>query len=537
VGLTTGDIELQDGELSIGEEKISVAGHYKAGASEVTFACERVDLRKIASVGALVGFDASTLRSGIVSSSGTVAHAPAQGVSVRAQPLRIDNLRVSSRDATYQASKIAGSIACSSHRGESTCSADLDVGDFGYAGTGVELSRVGARLEKLRVALQSTGKMRATGSVKASSLQLRSEAVDVRGIEALSVPLDISVARDTGYLIQGPVTARGVTLRIADREISQAQGEISVSLSSAGDTYTTSTLTANTAGEPVALRGSFAKSPHSYTARELKLRVAGGEVSVSAEIQRDPKLRYSAQIGVDNTDVPRLLAVVLRRSEDSFDGKVKKLVVSLNGDLRDPVSSVAGQGSFSVMATRIRGFDLTRTLADALASIPIANFALSKDKLADDGLDKAAEGIFAIGDGRINFSSLNVYRQKYSVQATGSYSFTSEVDLKGAVVFMRDTLSSLGGGFDTLGSLLGRLGKVEVPIFIRGKVPKISIVPDLVTLVRDNSGLTLVGSVLGGTLDAGRSIAGFVLNPFGSRRDENRPQDGKLENNPSGQSR
>jgi len=529
VGLTTGSIQLQDGELSVGEQKVSVAGRYEAGTGEATFACERIDLRKVASITTLVEVDASALRSGIVSSSGKISYTPARGLSVRAQSLRIDNLRVSSGDETYQASTTAGAIACSAFRGGATCSADLEVDDFGYAGAGLKISRVATRLEKLRVALQSTGEVRATGSLKASSMQLRSETLDVRGIEALSAPIAVSVARGTGYLIQGPVTVRGVALRIADREISQAQGEVFVSLSSAGDTFATSNLTASTAGETVAFRGSFAISPRSYVAHDVKLGVAGGEVSVAAKIQRDPKLGYSAQIGVVNTDVPRLLAVVLKRSEDPFDGKVKKLAVSLNGDLRDPVRSLAGQGSFSLMATRIRGFDLTRTLADALASIPIANLALSRDKLADDGLDKAAEGVFVLGDSKINFSSLSVYRQKYSVQATGSYSFTSEVDLKGAVVFMRDTLSSLGGGFDTLGSLLGRLGKVEVPIFIRGTVPKISIVPDLVTLVKDNSGLTLMGGVLGGTLDAGRSIAGFVLSPFGSRRDDTGSQDGKLE--------
>ena len=94
---------------------------------------------------------------------------------------------------------------------------------------------------------------------------------------------------------------------------------------------------------------------------------------------------------------------------------------------------------------------------------------------------------------------------------------------------MKQTLTSLGGGFERLGSLLGRVGKVEIPVFIRGQVPNISVVPDVVTLVKDNSGLTLVGNVLGSTLDAGRSVAGFVLSPFESKR--NREQ--SSEENPT----
>ena len=57
---------------------------------------------------------------------------------------------------------------------------------------------------------------------------------------------------------------------------------------------------------------------------------------------------------------------------------------------------------------------------------------------------------------------------------------------------------------------------MEIPIFIKGKIPDISITPDLVTLARDNSGITLVGDVLGKTVQAGRAVTDFVLSPFSS---------------------
>jgi hypothetical protein len=196
------------------------------------------------------------------------------------------------------------------------------------------------------------------------------------------------------------------------------------------------------------------------------------------------------------------------------------LNVSLKGLIRSLPRSLSGEGDFKLMSTRIRGFDLTRALADALSSIPIANLTLSKEKLTDDGLDKMAEGIFTITEEKLNFSSLTFYRQQYTLQAIGSYSFSKVVDLRGSVTFMKQTLSGLGGGFEQLGSLLGRVGKVEIPIFIRGQVPNLSVVPDVVNLVKDNSGVTLAGEVLGTTLNAGRSVADFVLSPFESRRNK-----------------
>jgi hypothetical protein len=232
---------------------------------------------------------------------------------------------------------------------------------------------------------------------------------------------------------------------------------------------------------------------------------------------------------VSNAVVSSLAAVILARHENPFDGQIRSLSVAVRGSFAELLTSLRGEGDFKLMSTRVRGFDLTRALADALSSIPIANLTLAKEKLSDEGFDKAAEGVFTIADEKLHFSSLTFYRHQYTLAATGTYSFSKFLDLKGAVTFMKQTLTSLGGGFERLGSLLGRVGKVEIPVFIRGQVPNISVVPDVVTLVKDNSGLTLVGNVLGSTLDAGRSVAGFVLSPFESKR--NREQ--SSEENPT----
>ncbi len=514
--------DVREGEFSVGGEKVTFSGHYGPGPQLTAgkLAAKSLDLRNLAALTRPMGIDLSILRSGRVSVSSDVSFSSNAGFALRTADLQASQLSVEGRGSSYQASSVRGPVQCAVSAQKTDCSADLKVADLRFERGDIALSNVSGRLEKLEVVAQSRGGTRVSGLLTSSSAHFKSPTVEVRRIVSLSTPLQLFISDKGEYTVEGEVTGHGIDVQVADREILQVGGAVHMSLSSAGDSFSTSSLSASIMGHAVTVAGVFASSREAYSFRDLKANIGGGEVSLVGEIRRTPELPFSARLTVNNATVSTVATVILARQENPFDGQIRNMSLSLNGSLHRLPSSLTGAGNFKLMSTRIKGFDLTRALADAISTIPIANLALSKEKLTDDGLDKAGEATFTIADEKMLFSSLTFYRQQYTLQATGSYSFSKMVDLTGQVIFMKETLNSLGGGFDKLGALLGRVGKVEIPIFIRGQVPNISVVPDVVTLLKDNSGLTLAGNVLGATVDAGRSVADFVLSPFGSRKNK-----------------
>jgi hypothetical protein len=514
--------ELRDGGVSLNGEQVSVSGRYGPGAqlSEGTLSMTSFRIHKLTEAAKRVGIDLSVVRSGEVTGTSDVSYSKSGGLSVRTRDLVVKKMALSPAGSTYEALAVRGPIDCTANEQTTGCTADLAVEGFRFAAQGIDVSNVSARLQKVRATISSRKDLLISGTVVGSSLELQTAGVRVKSISALSAPLEVSVPTRGGYRVAGAVAGRGIELQVADREFSQVTGEIKMSLSSAGDSFSTSNLSANVMGQPVALGGVCTITPGSYSFQNVQADVAGGAVTLAGDIQRNGDRPFSARIGVTNAMVSTLAAVVLARQENPFDGQIRSLNVSVNGSLQSLLSSLRGAGDVKLMSTRVKGFDLTRALADAISAIPIANLTLAKEKLSDDGMDKAAEATFTIADEKLHFSVLTFYRRQYTLSATGTYSFSKVLDLQGAVTFMKQTLSGLGGGFDRLGSLLGRVGKVEIPVFIRGQVPNISVIPDVVTLVKDNSGITLVGDVLGTTLNAGRSVAGFVLSPFESQRNK-----------------
>ncbi len=512
--------DLSDGRISVNDEQVSLSGRYGPGAqlSDGKVSMTSFSLPRLVEAARKVGIDLSGIRSGEVSGSSDVSYSKPGGLSVRTRELQVKKIAFLHRDVTYEASLMRGPVECTVSAQTTGCTADLVFEGFRYANEEIVVSNVSARLEKLKAAIPAHGGVRVSGTLIGSSLKLESPAVQIKNISSVSTPLDVSVSARGGYSVVGVVTGSGVELQAAEREFLQVGGDVKIALSSTGDSFSTSNLLASVMGQPVKVGGVVTVSPTSYSFQNIQMDIGGGAVTLEGNIQRSAARPFSARIGVSNAVVSTLAAVILARPENPFDGQIRSLNLSLNGTLESLFSSLRGEGDFKLMSTRVRGFDLTRALADALSAIPIANLTLAKEKLSDDGLDKAAEATFSIADEKFHFSTLTVYRNQYTLTSTGTYSFSNVLDLRGAVTFMKQTLSRLGGGFETLGSLLGRVGKVEIPVFIRGQVPNISVVPDVVTLVKDNSGLTLVGDVLGTTLNAGRSVAGFVLSPFESKK-------------------
>lgn len=514
--------DLSDGGVSVNGEQVSLSGRYGPGAqlSDGKVSTTSASLPKLVEAGRKVGIDLSGIRSGEVSGASDVSYSKPVGLSVRTRELQVKKIALVHRGSMYEASLMRGPLECTVSAQTTGCTADLVFEGFRYANEEIVVSNVSARLEKLKAAIPVHGGARVSGTLIGSSLKLESPFVRINSISSVSAPLDVSVSARGEYSVVGVVTGRGVELQAAEREFAQVGGDVKMALSSAGDSFSTSNLSASVKGQPVRVAGGVAVSPTSYSFQNVEMDIAGGAVTLAGTIERTAERPFSVRIGVHNAVVSSLAAVIMPRHENPLDGQIRSLNLLLNGTLESLLSSLRGEGDFKLMSTRVRGFDLTRALADALSAIPIANLTLAKEKLSDDGLDKAAEATFTIADEKFHFATLTAYRNQYTLTATGTYSFSKILDLKGAVTFMKQTLSSLGGGFDTLGSLLGRVGKVEIPVFIRGQVPNISVVPDVVTLVKDNSGLTLVGDVLGTTLNAGRSVAGFVLSPFEPKKNK-----------------
>jgi hypothetical protein len=557
-------ISVENGTLKIADQSLLFSGSLQSGFEflKLKLETQKFQIRSVLEILKVFGMQLAQLSSGTASGSLEIDSSKSQGQSVKGDvrvtdislptyKLKLANLSLSSlsyqhpldgsfqlsaqvslrqfelkdREYLYVFDKTEGPISLRKDLKGETLNGDLSVSRFGFRDQVTDLHNVSARLTKLVGKRLKNGDLELDANLEGTSVELKHPFVEVKRAQQVSAPLSVKVPARGGYSVSGPIKASGGFVLLGGRELSNIQGNARLLISNLASEYQLQNVSTTVVGRNLITNGTLAMNSKAAVFKNLSTTLGKGVVSLSGSIQSDIKRNFSADLQIANMPISDLFSIIEGVNEPRIDGSIGIFRSSVQGELKDALNSLRGQGSLQIVGPRVAGYDLSSAIGAALSAIPFANFKLSSDKFVGTEQTQTAEAEFTIANQAALFSRVVLYKPHYTVQGSGSINFNQHVDMKVAAIFARESMKTFGVGFERLGNLLGKIAKIEIPLFVRGKLPNVSITPDLATLALNNSGITLLEGVVGTTVGVGREVGNFILNPFGlwQNRDAKKP--------------
>jgi hypothetical protein len=285
-------------------------------------------------------------------------------------------------------------------------------------------------------------------------------------------------------------------------------------ISKANKQFQSQSIAAVIEGHPIKLKTELLIKEGQYILKPSVISLGKGIIGIEASLRSSAARPLSARITAENVLLRDLFAVASIKSTTSEQAVLTRFLLIASSNMTDFIQSAVGVGALEISEPGSGFKRFSERLLSAIASIPLAGIPLRAiDSSTSDG-QKTVSADFTVRNGNIYTDNL-VLNQSYStVTVKGSLDSAGNLKAKATAIFLQKSFSDFGIGFDRLGKLLGRAGKIEIPVLVSGKISDPKVDADLVQLAKNNSGLPLLRDVLEKTGNIAEGIVGGVIGVF-----------------------
>ena len=254
----------------------------------------------------------------------------------------------------------------------------------------------------------------------------------------------------------------------------------------------------------------------------LNLNAFGGAIAATADASLGAQPEFTATLKTNNVDLQQALAAQKAKLADTLRGQLTgEVKVSGRGKKFDEIKpTLQGAGQMAIKNGKLIGINLGAEALNKVKGIPgietlvsptvIARHpALFKDR--DTELNQAGLSFILQGP-RIITHDLTVASSDYRLLGDGWLDMDKNIDLTAHILMSKEFSADLRADKKNVVYLENQQGEIDIPVIIRGTLPKPSVLPDIQILVQraatnaiQKKGQSLLGKFLGKKLGGGES--------------------------------
>lgn len=410
--------------------------------------------------------------------------------------LQLENVRITDEKTVYSTDRLTGRINVSqAPEGGLSLGGNAALTKFRYADDRTTVHDVDAVVDPFNYERKNQGGAHLSLTLNGSALQLDHESIRISRASGIRGKIEGLFPLKGDYKVSGPISVAEADLTTTGQKLDKVRGTVQMTIMANQKSFASKELQFNGLGKPSRLSADFRMSTGELTLASAETDYLGGMLSISGHMSRGDRRMFKVQGRGQRLDIQRIHDAVVTDRGKKVQGMVQSALLSMSGDVENFSRSVSGGGDISVEQPDADKTVMSKLLLGALRSVPVVGDIIdSGQSLGDRQLLKAK---VHFKDGGVHFDEASLTRQNYTVNARGRLGFDKQLQLKGEVIFLQDTLSKFALGFAPLRKLLTRVGRIVVPISVRGTIPDISVDADIKTFLKDNSGLTLGQNMLG----------------------------------------
>ncbi len=435
--------------------------------------------------------------------------------------LELSGLKIKDSAENYELANLKSDLNFIKDPNKTLLTGNADLVDFAFNDGATFINKLRGSLNKISVNIAKNGDVIFKTQLKASQMELKSDEFSIGKSGDVSAPLEVSIPAKGGYTVKGPVNIKNSYMKYANYNFDQTSGLVDVFVSNKGQRYHANNVSCKSEGLQLGMNADFLLSSTEYNLNNANFKLGSGKVNINAAYGR--KTNDLAKVKLSGQKIqPAVLTKILGEENGKkilYD--IENINLDLQADKKNLKKSVQGSGDIALKSSEvaINRKTIFERILGAISEIPIVGIDLSSDIVAEEKFERRIEGKFQAKEGNLNFSEIKLTQlSTFNANGKGRLGLDGTLNFDVDVIFLEETFSSLGAGFTRLSKLLGRAGRVVIPLNISGTFDDVSVKPDITELVKNNSGIRLVGSAVGVVEDMGSAIGNFITSPF--RRSE-----------------
>ena len=364
----------------------------------------------------------------------------------------------------YKVGELSGNISVN----KNNIKAELDVRGFFFHDTFVYIENLDAEIKDFNASYSKDEGFKSDFNLIGKSMFLRVPDYQVSSIESLNGPVKVEVDSSGKYRVYGTGDGKNALMKYLDKDI-RMNGLVHFDVSKKFKDFTSSSLIGQLNNKDYHLQDvDFEIIKDFYVLKKSNLSIFSGQANVQGRWGRriEP---YEIEISLNDISLSEFDDVLSEKKD--LSGTIEKLNINVTGN-KSTKKDLKGQAEVKFRDGVLKSLEL-----DTVLSNPSKKKVISEN---DPGTYvENLEFKSTIDNGALETEDLVLAGKFYTFKGKGQYSFDEGFRVKGAAVYLEKTLSELGGPVKFLRTLFGNIGKVEIPVKIKGKAEDPEVEADL----------------------------------------------------------
>jgi hypothetical protein len=257
-------------------------------------------------------------------------------------------------------------------------------------------------------------------------------------------------------------------------------------------------LALNRAPITLALDGQFTVgTPSSLALTRLNLDAFEGSGSVPFTLKLSSPQQIRASADLKGLSIQSLLSTLSPERADNLSGTIASLSAQVSGPLGPQAPNLRGPGNISVRNAALKGFNLPQVALSSIGKgLPFLEEPLVESVPQEfqgilrepDTRIKSLDSSFELQGDRTLLRSLEAVGEIFSLNSSGSIARDGTLDLAMTLTFTPEFSQALARRVKDIGKVYDSAGRLVIPLTLKGRSPKLVVLPDLPKLMQTGAG-------------------------------------------------
>ncbi len=312
---------------------------------------------------------------------------------------------------------------------------------------------------------------------------------------------EITIGDANKIAINSDIQLRDASIAIPnDKTIQALNGDISLEGATTAMRFASQKLafTLNQTPITLAVNGEFRTgTPSTLSITRLDLRGFDGSASIPLTLQLGSPQQIRASAELKGMSIQSLLSTFLPERAGNFSGTIASLNAQVSGPLGPQSANLRGPGNVSVRNATLKGFNLPQAVLSSvgkglpflqetlLESVPPEFQAIVREP---DTRIQSLDSSFELHGGLTVLRSLEAVGDIFSLRSSGSIARDGTLDLAMTLTFTPEFSRALARRVKDIGKVYDSAGRLVIPLTLKGRLPKLIVLPDLSKLMQTGAG-------------------------------------------------
>lgn len=338
--------------------------------------------------------------------------------------------------------------------------------------------------------------------------------------------VEIAIGDANGIAVNSDIQLRDASITIADgKTIQSLNGDISLDGTKTALRFASQKLALTLNGAPItlAVNGDFRMgTPNTLSITRLDLHGFDGSGSIPLTLQLGSPQQIRTNAELKGISIQSLLSAFLPERAGNFSGTIASLNAQVSGPLGPQAPSLRGPGNVSVRNAALKGFNLPQAVLSSVGKgLPFLHETLLENVPPEfqaivrepDTRIQSLDSSFELQGDLTVLRSLEAVGDIFSLRSSGSLARDGTLDLTMTLTFTPEFSQALARRVKDIGKVYDSAGRLVIPLTLKGRSPKLIVLPDLSKLMQTGAGRIIereagraIDKALGKDSDSARGV-------------------------------